>query len=267
MTEQRDKFCCVLTGEPSIEIAHIYPFHSIKDKEQDILGQRHTFWNQLRVFWPKDKITAWEVLLFPKGIHEIGEEEVYNLLVLSRNAHDQWGRGAFALKPISVSDDKMTLEVQFFWQKRQQRTQTPMSLLTMPFSTEDLDRNVRLDNNVSTLFNNHTWKPIKSGDYFKLETDDPRTKPLPSSQLLEIQWFLQRVQGMAGAAVPYDPGWGNEDSDEEVSNLGLDEVMDDSFDDPALPDTLQFHRSSLPSAKASEEDRDRDRVAAREEMF
>jgi hypothetical protein len=102
----------------SIEVAHIYPHHSIKHKEEDMFGQRHTFWDHLKNFWSKEKVAAWEAELFPAGICEFGIERVYNLITLSRNAHDMWGRGAFALKPISESDDKMTLEVQFFWQEK-----------------------------------------------------------------------------------------------------------------------------------------------------
>jgi hypothetical protein len=50
---------------------------------------------------------------------------------------------------------------------------------------------------------------------------------------------------MAGAAVPYEADWLDEDSDEEISNLGLDEVGDASFVslDPSLPDSPPFLRN------------------------
>jgi hypothetical protein len=48
--------------------------------------------------------------------------------------------------------------------------------------------------------------------------------------------------GMAGAAFPYEADSGD-DSDEEVSNLGLGEVGDSSFiSDLDLPDSPQFLR-------------------------
>lgn len=37
----------------------------------------------------------------------------------------------------------------------------------------------------------------KSGDIFELTTDDFDARPLPSVKLLEMQWFLARVTGMA----------------------------------------------------------------------
>jgi hypothetical protein len=81
--------------------------------------------------------------------------------------------------------------------------------------------------------------------FFELKTDDAIERTLPSFQLLEMQWFLQRVIGMAGAAVPYESGRGDEDSDEEIPNLGLNEVGNTSFvsPDPSQPASPQFLRN------------------------
>jgi hypothetical protein len=140
-----------------------------------------------------------------------------------------WARGAFALKPISESDDKTTLKVQLFWQKKQQEAQSAMSLLTTPFSTQGLSQNTDVFKSVAKLFREDENNFIRSGDYFTLQTDDPETKPLPSFTLLELQWFLQRIQGMAGAA---DIDWpslsdaGSDCSDVELPDLDLDEGED-----------------------------------------
>ena len=45
-------------------------------------------------------------------------------------------------------------------------------------------------------------REIESGEIFELTTNNPETHPLPSWELLEMQWFLQRVVAMSGAA-----GW------------------------------------------------------------
>jgi hypothetical protein len=58
---------------------------------------------------------------FSQGVDEIGLDTVYNLITLSVNPHRSWDRGAFALKPISMSNDNMTLKVQFFWQNKKTR--------------------------------------------------------------------------------------------------------------------------------------------------
>jgi hypothetical protein len=167
----------------------------------------------LKIFWPKEKVDAWAEEVFPQNTSEIGVERVYNLITLSRTAHGYWNRGAFALKPIFVNDDNTRLKVQFFWQKKQKDTQATMSLLTTPVSTKDLDHNEgAFDAGGDTVLFN-ARKCIKSGDIFELKTDDAIARPLPSSNLLEMQWFLTRIVGMAGAAVPYDEDWGDSDSD------------------------------------------------------
>ena len=93
------------------------------------------FWEHLKNFWSEEKVAAWEVELFPRGLSETGDERVDNLITLSKNAHVQWNRGAFALKPISISDENTTLKVQFFWQKKQNDIQATTSLLITPLST------------------------------------------------------------------------------------------------------------------------------------
>jgi hypothetical protein len=223
----------------------------LKTKEEDLFGARHTFWNMLGMFWSKEKVAAWEAELFPRGISEIGIERVYNIITLSSTAHNFWNRGAFALKPISVDNNNTTLKIQFFWQKKQKDTQATMSLLTTPFSTEDLDQNEgAFDYGNTRLADTRGPQPcyIKSGDIFELQTDDATARPLPSFKLLEMQWFLTRIVGMAGAASLYEGGWISEDSDDEISNLGLDEAQDDSFglsDFPLQDSPLSLHRGSL----------------------
>jgi hypothetical protein len=219
LAEQRDNFCCVLTGSPAKEVVYIYPHCSLNIKEEDIFGPRHIFWANLRIFWPEEKVAAWEAELFPRGTSEIGIEGVYNLITLSLNAHIPWNLGAFALKPISVYNDNTILKVQFFWQKKQKDTQSPMNLLTTPFSTKDLDHNEgAFDYGITELYCG--GKRIKSGDFFELKTDDAIARPLPSFQILEMQWFLQRVIGMAGA---YKLDWLDEDFDDDISNFGLED--------------------------------------------
>ncbi|KAF4631716.1 hypothetical protein G7Y89_g6415 [Cudoniella acicularis] len=86
------------------------------------------------------------------------------------------------------------------------------------------------------------FRLLKSGDIFEIKTDDAEVRPLPSFKLLEMQWFLQRVIGMAGAA-DVEEDIGEEEWDDEISNLGLDEIGETFFisddigtSDPAMPD-------------------------------
>jgi hypothetical protein len=226
MALQRDNFRCVLTKYDLIDVAHLYPFHSLKHNEEDEFGSRHIFWNLLKSFWSKEKVAAWEGELFPNGINAIGLDQPFNLITLSTGAHRDWGEGRFALKPISLSEDKTTLKVQFFWQKKQ-GTQATISLSALPYSTKDLDE-YKGDYGMSRLLHSNR-QFLKSGDYFELQTDDPVQRPLPSLKLLEMQWALQRIAGMAGAADMDWPSCSELDPDEDMPDLTLDEVGDTSL--------------------------------------
>lgn len=192
-------------------------------KEEDIFGKRHIFWQMLRNLFPQEEISTWEAIIFPNGTEENGLESAQNMITLSSDAHKLWNHGAFALKPISVSEDKMSLTLQFFWQKKQFQTMPVTSVDNVPPCTRDLDHYME-----AKLANVHSEDFITSGQFFKMTTDDPVSRPLPNMALLHMQWFLQRVMGLAGAAdVP--PDLGDYFSDGEVSNLGLEEAGEESF--------------------------------------
>lgn len=217
----RDGRRCILTNDPTAQAAHIYPFYGLEAEEDDLFGVRHMFWDQLSLFWPESTITRWKQEVFPRGVGHAGVETVLNLLTLSYDTHAKWKRGAFAIKPISMSDDEMRMQVKFFWQRKQDDA-TTMSLLNAPFSTKDLDGNEgAYEHGPVQEFNYKTRSLIKSGDIFELQTDYPDQRPLPSFALLEIQFFLMRIVGITGAGQLYKSDWEDED-DWEVSDLGLD---------------------------------------------
>jgi hypothetical protein len=204
----------------------------------------------LRNFWPKEKIATWEAALFPDGPEEHGLETARNMITLSSNAHHLWNMGAFALKPISVSEDNTTLIIQFFWQTKQPLAMPTINLLAIPLSTKHLDRHSESKSSLSKWSSSETL--IKSGDLFELTTDDPEARPLPSVVLLEMQWFLQRVAGMAGAADELED-FEYHFSDDGLLNWRLDDGGDESFLsnvtgalDPIVPD----NDSLLPSIEA-----------------
>jgi hypothetical protein len=166
-----------------------------------VWGERHAFWNMLQNFWPEEKVAIWQAEVFPNGLDE-GIETAANMITLSSTAHALWNKGAFAIKPISLSDDQTTLTIQFFWQAQYKQNKLPVDLLTTPPSTRDLNYSTPSQDHLTYLEATHPIGVhlIKSGDNFVMKTDDVVARPLPSIALLEMQWFLQRVMGMAGAA-------------------------------------------------------------------
>lgn len=75
-------------------------------------------------------------------------------------------------------------------------------------------------------------------------TDNPRARPLPSFELLEMQFFLQCISGMAGAAESSDFWFWDDNThssplaeDDNVSNWGYDTPDDTSLAvDRTIPD-------------------------------
>jgi hypothetical protein len=127
--------------------------------------------------WPEEKVAAWQTQLFLQSLSGLdAEERIDNCIILSKDIHEAWNKGAFILK--SISENRITLTVQFFWQNRQTNTQPPISLTTISYSTENLNA---FGNSFKLI------KEVRSGDIYKLKTNDPVRKPLPSFVLLELR--------------------------------------------------------------------------------
>lgn len=190
---QRDNEQCVLTkaGEYN-QVAHIYA----QCLQCQLTGlTRDLFWASLDTFWPSEKIENWRHAI----LGENGTDHCANLITLSAHAHVYWGKGLFALKPIEKSQDEKELEAHFYW-LRQYKHSTQVDPLFLPqhiFPHSSVGKHIK-------LFNCITDQKICSGDIVRFETTDPDKYPLPSFALLEMQWILQRVTALSGAAEQHD---------------------------------------------------------------
>ncbi|KIW95626.1 uncharacterized protein Z519_04211 [Cladophialophora bantiana CBS 173.52] len=134
------------------------------------------------------------------------------MISLTATAHKYWSNGYFALKPVELSDDQKNLQVRFYWLSK--IPYVPIAnITTFPsLSLEDSDRGP----GTARLFDHEDCKVIRSGDTFTLHTDDPDSQPLPDFKLLELQWFLQRLTTLSGAADAPD----DDDDDDDDSEFG-----------------------------------------------
>jgi hypothetical protein len=181
------------------------------------------FWQSLSVFWDEDRVNQWKTTIPPDSENpDIGVEQCFNLISLSPDAHDMWNRGVFALKPLGISRNHKKLTVQFFWQvPGNYDIDSQVDLLTEPTSSKGLDLVadgyclIRVEKEGSTP----RLRPICSGDVLTFTTKDPKNLPLPSVELLEMQWVLQRLMGMCGAAGWPSLDWDDDDDDNDDSWL------------------------------------------------
>lgn len=63
-----------------------------------------------------------------------------------------------------------------------------------------------------------TLAVIPSGHVFTITTNDPVNKPLPSFQLLEMQWHLRRISAMQGAGENDESGIDSDGDDIAVGS-------------------------------------------------
>ena len=163
-----------------------------------------SFWRLLNIFWTKDHVAEWRNKIFPNPDKpDTGIEACFNLISLSPSAHWHWNQGRFALKPLEISDDEKELTVQFFWQPQYSHgSKDPVDLLEEPLSSKDLRcaKKEGIACFLTYLHDDMSARYIQSGDTFTLTPDDPEIRPLPSWELLDMQWVLQRLTVMSGAA-------------------------------------------------------------------
>ena len=203
----------MLTGNAICEVAHIYPY-SMLSPSPATDSHQYDFWDLLKRFWSEDRIQEWRKVIFlDQNRPDKGIETFHNLICLSPDAHAYWTRAYFALKPIQLSDDKKTFDVEFHWMP-QYNYSSKVDILTSPQSSEGLDGRSKI-----LLFHFPTKREICSGQKISLTTDDPVTRPLPHPALLEMQWMLHRVAAMSGAAEIYD----DFDNDDDEAMTLLDE--------------------------------------------
>jgi hypothetical protein len=219
-------------------------------------GQRKTsdmipdFWKLLLIFWNKDRIEKWKSTIFPDSQNpDIGVERCFNLIFLEPTAHDMWNRGLFALKPLKLSRDQKKLAIQFFWQvPGNYDIRSRIDLLTEPISSEGLDIIAnghwltRLEDNNS----DPRRHPIRFGETFTFTTKDPKNLPLPSLELLEMQWILQRLVGMCGAA-----GWPSLDWDDDDTDDNDDSWLIPDYTDCNVHSSLKRVRKRVGADEAS----------------
>jgi len=196
------------------------------------------FWTLLYNFWSPDQVDKWRRKIFPDAENPNTDvDEAFNLICLSSDAHNMWTKGQFALKPLELSSDHTELTVKFFWQvSNKYEPVNRIDLLTKPASSKNLHESAG-----RWLFHPDGRK-ICSGDVFKFKTTDAKRLPLPSMELLEMQWYLQRLVAMSGAA-----GWPILDwSDDDDIIPRVDPVCADSNASTTFEDVDEWIPSFLP---------------------
>lgn len=151
-------------------------------------------WMDLELYFSAERVKRWEKAAFDAQRNET----LANLLCLGPVAYELWSKFRYALKPIELSSDGKCLTVQFFWMPRW--NYVPLELQEPP----EVPDNTDISACGIPLHNIHTGHRIKSGDMVTFTTTDPEKLPLPSMDLLDMQWVLHRFNALSGAAEATD---------------------------------------------------------------
>ncbi|PYH89095.1 hypothetical protein BO71DRAFT_403337 [Aspergillus ellipticus CBS 707.79] len=222
---RRDQAKCVITKAWPINVCHIYPFSLLNANRSTAEYPTHYIWRTLINWWPAEKVNRWKEKIFNESGNPC--DSLQNMITLSPCLHAMWNRGVFALRPVSrPAPDGRILTVEFLWipptgplssyldrvdiltppppiimkQSKTWLTTTTEFPIGATYMWEEDDENVRR---------------VRTGDLISITTPDPEKYPLPSYDLLEMQFILQRLVRMSAAAGEIDQFTSSNDSGSE----------------------------------------------------
>ncbi|KAI1814794.1 hypothetical protein GGS20DRAFT_546883 [Poronia punctata] len=172
---------CIVTRRNSVEACHILA-DSITRTEERI----ESFFKKLAVFWPIDRVE--HLRSFVKQPENVPK----NLMVLRSDVHQDWAKAKFAFRPRDHSSSRLVLE--FVWLA----PTTPRGGVS--YSRDPEDTTDLIYQGPSTSTTDPTFHVLHSWDRIVLESNNPREAPLPSWELLQLQWDMQRISRASAAA-------------------------------------------------------------------
>ncbi|KAH8802531.1 hypothetical protein F5884DRAFT_836500 [Xylogone sp. PMI_703] len=189
----RDDYKCRITGrQNTVDGAHVYSSYLIqKDPSAEVRGYNGHLWRVLGMFFEGPMVQQWKSELFDEEGPRA--DTCRNVLTLSKEVHDGWNDGYFVLKPSAPSLDGRAMEIYY-----QEEGEINVPLTTSPPQTPLTFNNWEL-----TYQSRPPGEPVwlvKSEDRILFKTEDPGNYPLTSYQLLEMQWYLTRINRSAGGA-------------------------------------------------------------------
>ncbi|OAX79243.1 hypothetical protein ACJ72_06438 [Emergomyces africanus] len=219
LCRKRDGTCVLTKATDLNNVCHIIPY-SLGHQSSFQFGQ---FWRTLSLFWDQSKISQLKDFVLQKST-----ETAENLLLLAPHVHVYWDNQLFTLQSLSLSNDKKSLSVKFFWLCPSHLDCLQLSTTALPddpsqeFTVEPPSFPVNLSQggrdcancerpNIR-IYNCETNEQISSEQVITLTTEDPESMPLPDLNILDLQWKLHRVLALAAAA-----GY-NEDEDYNDEN-------------------------------------------------
>ncbi|KAJ5426672.1 hypothetical protein N7465_001742 [Penicillium sp. CMV-2018d] len=237
---ERDNAKCILTrrDQPGLQCAHIVPY-----KLNGSSALENT-WKWLETFWGNHRVTKWKAELLGGPNHRglFNTEQVKNLITLGSQEHNYWDNCVFAFRPVRTYQQNTKMDIAFhLLPLRQDEKRTDyLPALSHPYPSHPRGYSTSPGGN-RHLFHCETLGVIPSGHIFTVTTANPVTHPLPSEELLAMQWNLSRIAIMQGAG---------EDEDSDVDSDG-DSVAVTSGSRSPIKEARIFPFPTSPSPRGS----------------
>lgn len=217
--KQRDRGKCILTKNPYVEGAHIFPCSLLDPVKTEWERAIPNYWKLLRVFWPEEKINAWRSKIFSDDTQP-GKivDGAFNVITLSPNCHTEWAAGEFGLRPISGDENELKVEF-LYLPKVAHGHHDPVPLLQRPIDTRTGFPRYALFQQLDEPARN-----VENGDVITIKTDDPVNLPLPHRELLDMHWHLNAVVALSAAAEDQDLSFDHLDNESDAYALEDDKL-------------------------------------------
>lgn len=214
---ERDNARCILTkrDQPGLQCAHIVPF------KLNGFSARDKTLRWLQTFWGRDLADKWiaELLRGSNQPDLLNTEQVKNLITLGSQEHNYWDNCMFAFRPIRTYQQNTKMDIAFHWlppRGSEKRTDYIPTLLH-PYPSQPQGYGTSPGGN-RYLLHCETLNVILSGHIFTVTTANPVTHPLPSEELLTMQWHLSRIASMQGAGEDEDSDLDSDDGSVAVTS-------------------------------------------------
>ncbi|KAJ5618452.1 hypothetical protein N7528_007095 [Penicillium herquei] len=219
---ERDKNQCILSKNNSNPVfaTHIFPLRVEKIK-RGYLNESYTYmWSRLECEFGEKRVQHWRnaimdrTVLCQKTIGDLEETDFAdyadrpdNIITLSKEVWRYWQDDLCVFRPVSLSEDKKSMELAFHWlplpkEGTRYSQLDPLKLRYHPHPDKRLGYDDGPGNGIH-LYHAETNKMICSGHIFTIRTENPETHPLPSMELLDMQWMLKRSSRLRGDLVQW----------------------------------------------------------------
>ena len=175
------------------------------------------------MFRGAERVKNWKAAIMTGDSRQatVDTERLDNMITLNTLVYTYWDDALCAFRPISINENKTSMEVAFHWLPApgniKSKASDPIATPYHPFPHDINSFNESPGENIC-LIHGETRSMIRSGQIFTLTTVDAAEKPLPSMELLDLQWILHRIVAMRGAAEEYESDVDSDDDSVCVSS-------------------------------------------------